>query len=198
VNKGLPVSLKKLIELFAKMPGIGVKSAERMAFYVLKSEKKDMEGLAGAIEDVKRDVQFCRICNNLADGDTCSVCSDSSRDRTKICVVEGPNGIIAMEKIHVYNGLYHVLLGDLSPIDGVGPEDLKIGDLIARIKKEGIKEVILATDFTTEGETTALYLIEAIKPYNIEVTRLARGVPVGASLEYADMATVQRAFEERR
>ena len=198
MSKAFPRVMQELIEEFSKMPGIGPKSAQRLAFYILRSPAPSVEALVGSIKDVKSSVKFCRICSNLSDGDTCSVCQDPSRDKGKICVVEGPNGVIAMEKTGVYNGVYHLLLGDLSPIDGIGPSDLKIDELISRIKKGGVKEVIIATDFTTEGETTALYLLGALKPFNIKVSRLARGVPAGATLEYADVATIQRAYEERR
>ena len=196
--KGFPKSMNRLIEEFSKMPGIGARSAQRLAFHVLKSDKSDAESLADSIREVKENVMFCKRCNNLSDADLCSICSDSSRDASKICVVESPSSVIAMEKSGVYRGMYHVLLGELSPIDGVGPEELKIKELIQRIKKEGIKEVIVATDFTTEGETTALYVYEILKPFKLKISRLARGVPVGASLEYADVATLQRALEERR
>ena len=196
--KGFPQSMAKLIDQFCKMPGIGTRSAQRLAFYILKSSNEDISSLLKYIRQVKEGITFCKRCNNLSEEEICFVCSDKSRDSSKICVVEGPNGVIAMEKSGAYRGLYHVLLGELSPIDGVGPEDLKIKELLTRIKKENIKEVIIATDFTTEGETTALYLFEALKPFKVKLSRLARGVPAGASLEYADSATLQRAFEERR
>lgn len=196
--KGFPKSMTKLIEQFCKMPGIGTRSAQRLTFHILQSSKEDTDSLLKCIREVKENVRFCAICNNLSEEEVCSVCSDTSRDPSKICVVEGPSGVISMEKSGIYHGLYHVLLGELSPIDGVGPEDLKIQELEKRIKKGGIKEVIIATDFTTEGETTALYLFEVLKPLKVKVSRLARGVPVGGSLEHADVATLQRAFEERR
>lgn len=196
--KAFPRSMARLIDEFGKMPGIGPRSAERLAFYILQSSAKDVDELINSIRDVKAKIQFCKRCNNLSDLELCAICSDESRDQTKICVVEGPNGVVAMEKSGIYPGLYHVLLGQLSPIDGVGPEELKIKELADRIKKEKTEEVIIATDFTTEGETTALYLFEFLKPLKVKLTRLARGVPVGASVEYADIATLQRAFEERR
>lgn len=196
--KGFPRPMNKLIEEFSKMPGIGSRSAQRLTFHVLQSSKSDVESLARAIHEVKENIKFCKKCNNLSDGELCQICSDSSRDASKICVVESPSSVIAMEKSCIYRGVYHVLLGELSPIDGVGPEQLKIKELIRRLGKEAVKEVIIATDFTTEGETTALYLHEILKPLKVKVTRLARGVPVGASLEYADVATLQRAMEERR
>ncbi|HNX90535.1 MAG TPA: recombination mediator RecR [Candidatus Omnitrophota bacterium] len=198
MNNAFPQSIRRLIEEFAKMPGIGVKSAQRLAFHVLQTRSDDVDLLVKALREVRDNVSFCRTCSNLSEGEICSVCQDASRDRSKICVVEGPSGVIAMEKSGVYHGLYHVLLGALSPIDGVGPEELKIEELLNRVKQGGVSEIIIATDFTTEGETTALYLMKILRSYKVTVTRLARGVPVGASLEYADMATLQRAFEERR
>ncbi|MGB2600715.1 MAG: recombination mediator RecR [Candidatus Omnitrophota bacterium] len=196
--KGFPKSMARLIDEFCKMPGIGAHSAQRLTFHILQSSKEDIDSLLKHIREVKENVRFCKTCNNLSEDEICSICSDVARDSSKICVVEGPSGVISMEKSGIYQGMYHVLLGELSPIDGVGPEDLKIHDLVQRVKKGEVKEVIIATDFTTEGETTALYLSEILKPFKITVSRLARGVPVGGSLEYADVATLQRAFEERR
>ncbi|MFC1480450.1 recombination mediator RecR [Candidatus Omnitrophota bacterium] len=190
--------MARLIDEFSKMPGIGARSAQRLTFYILQSPKAQIDSLLRHIREVKENVRFCRECNNLSEEDLCSICSDKMRDSSTICVVEGPSGVIAVEKSGAYRGLYHVLLGELSPIDGVGPEELKIKELLQRVKSAHIKEVVIATDFTTEGETTALYLLEVLKPYNVRLTRLARGVPVGGSLEYADVATLQRAFEERR
>ncbi len=198
MTKGLPRPMMKLIEEFSKMPGIGERSAQRLTFHILQASDQDINSLLRSIQEVKGNVRFCKKCNNLSDKEICHICADTSRDTSKICVVDSPSGVITMEKCNIYGGLYHVLLGEISPIDGVGPDDLKIDDLILRVKKEGIKEVIIATDFTTEGETTALYLFELLKPSKIKVSRLARGVPVGASLEYADVATLQRAFEGRQ
>ena len=196
--KGYPRTMTKLIEQFGKMPGIGPRSAQRLAFYILQSPGPEVDSLMRRINEVKENVRFCKKCNNLSDKEVCGICSDPSRDRGTICVVEGPSGVIAMERIGAYRGTYHVLLGELSPIDGVVPEELKIKELIERVKKDKISEVIIATDFTTEGETTALYLLEVLKPFNIKVSRLARGVPAGASIEHADVATLERALEERR
>jgi len=198
VIKGFPKSMAKLIEEFSRMPGIGTRSAQRLTFHILQSPQKNIGDLIRSIHEVKQNVRFCKKCNNLSERDLCSICSDKNRDAAKICVVETPSGVIAMEKSGAYSGVYHVLLGGLSPIDGVGPEALKIKELVTRIEKENVKEIIIATDFTTEGETTALYLLEILKPYNVKVSRLSHGVPVGASLEYADIATLQRAFEERK
>ena len=196
--KGFPAPMARLIEEFSRMPGIGARSAERLTFYILRSSRETTDSLARVIREVKDKVRFCKRCNNLSEEDLCSVCSDRGRDSSRICVVEGPNGVIALEKCGMYKGMYHVLLGELSPIDGIGPDQLKIKELIQRVQKENVQEVIIATDFTTEGETTALYLLEVLKPSKVKVSRLARGVPVGASLEHADVATLQRAFVERR
>ncbi len=198
MNTAFPSVMRRLIEEFCRMPGIGPRSAQRLTFHILRSSPGDVERLLRSIRDVKDNVRSCRVCNNLSEKELCRVCSDSARDKSKICVVEGPNGVISMEKSGVYHGLYHVLLGELSPMDGIGPDELKIKELLDRVREEEIKEVIIATNFTTEGETTALYVHEVLKPFKLKVTRLAHGVPVGASLEYADMATLQRAFEERR
>jgi recombination protein RecR len=198
MSKGFPRPMAQLIDAFRKMPGIGTRSAQRLTFHILQSSRADAEDLLKCIREVKQNVKFCTRCNNLSDGDVCSICSDPGRDTSIICAVEGPSGVIAMEKSGSYSGVYHVLLGELSPIDGVGPDDLKIKDLIGRVKKGDVKEVIVATDFTIEGETTALYLAEVLKPYKVKVSRLARGVPAGGSLEYADVTTLERALDDRR
>jgi recombination protein RecR len=198
MSRGFPAVMTRLIEEFCKMPGVGVRSAQRMAFYVLEAGENDINLLAKAMTEVKRNITFCRECNNLSESDFCAVCSDRKRDRTKICVVESPNGVMAMERTGFYGGLYHVLLGALSPIDGIGPNDIKIDDLVRRASDSLVKEVIIATDFTTEGETTALFLFGVLKKTGIKVTRLSRGVPEGACVEYADVGTLQRAFEDRR
>ncbi|MCK5451536.1 MAG: recombination protein RecR [Candidatus Omnitrophica bacterium] len=197
MGSSFPRSITVLIDAFSKMPGIGKHSARRLTFYILKSRSEEIDFLLRSISEVKRSIRFCSECNNLSDKEVCDICSDSTRDTGSICVVSGPNGVMAMEKSGRYKGLYHVLLGELSPIDGVGPEDIKINELVQRIKKNEIKEVVIATDFTTEGETTALYLLEKLRSFKIKVSRLARGVPAGAIVEYADMETLQRAFEER-
>lgn len=189
--------MARLIEEFAKMPGIGPRSAERLTFHILQSSREETDSLIHYLKEVKDKVRFCGICNNLSEEEVCYICSDPSRDKKRICVVEGPRGVIAMEKSGIYNGVYHVLLGELSPIEGVGPEELKIDELVKRAAGE-VEEIIIATDFTQEGETTALYINELLKDSKCKVTRLARGVPVGAILQFADVATVQRAFEERR
>ena len=193
-----PVSMKVLIDEFSKMPGIGPKSAQRLAFYILRSSKNDAEALSKAILKVKESIRFCRICNNLSDEEICEVCKSSSRNKSILCIVEEPNDIIAIEKAGNYNGLYHVLLGSLSPLDGIGPSDLKIKELLERTRKEKFKEIIIATDFNTEGEATALYLLKVLKTCGAKLTRVAYGIPVGGDLEYADQATIIKAFEGRR
>lgn len=190
--------MARLIEEFSKMPGIGIRSAQRLTSYILQTSRPEIEAFVRSIQEVKANIRFCKQCNNLSENEICAVCADTSRDLTKICVVADTSGLIAMEKSGAYHGLYHVLLGELSPIDGVGPDDLKIEGLVQRSTKGEVKEVVIATNFTTEGETTALYLAGIFKPLKVKVSRLARGVPVGAGLEYADIATLQRAFEERR
>ncbi len=195
---GFPVSMKLLVEEFAKMPGIGPKSAQRLAFYILRASKNDADALARAIGKVKESVRFCRVCNNLSDEEICDICKSRSRDRLLLCVVEEPNDIIAIERGKEYNGVYHVLLGSLSPLDGIGPSDLKIKELLERVKKEKFKEIIIATDFNTEGEATALYLMKQLKDSGTKLTRVAYGIPVGSNIEYADQATISKAFEGRR
>ncbi len=195
---GFPVSMKILIEEFAKMPGIGPKSAQRLAFHILRASKSDAEALAKAIRNVKESVRFCKICNNLSDEEICEICKSKSRDKSLLCVVEEPNDIIAIERARDYNGVYHVLLGSLSPLDGIGPSDLKINELLERAKLEHFKEIIIATDFNTEGEATALYLMKQLKGSGARLTRVAYGIPVGSDIEYADQATILKAFEGRR
>ncbi|MFA5499600.1 MAG: recombination mediator RecR [Candidatus Omnitrophota bacterium] len=195
---GFPVSMKMLIEEFAKMPGIGPKSAQRLAFYILRASRNDAEALARAIGKVKESVRFCKICNNLSDEEICDLCNSKTRDRSTLCVVEEPNDIIAIERAKEYKGIYHVLLGSLSPLDGIGPSDLKIKELLDRVKKERFKEIIIATDFNTEGEATALYLMKQLKDSGAKLTRVAYGIPVGSDIEYADQATILKAFEGRR
>ncbi len=191
-------SMQNLIREFSKMPGVGAKTAERFAFYVLKLPKADAERLSRSILEVKTVIRFCKECYNLSEGDLCPVCQDESRDKSVLCVVEEPNDVAAIEKIGRFNGIYHVLLGRLSPLDGIGPEALKINELAERIKKGRIKELILALSSDTEGEATTLYLSEVFKSYKIKITRLAYGIPVGSDLKYADQATLMKALEGRR
>lgn len=193
-----PASMKELIMEFSKMPGIGPKTAQRLAFYILRASKADAEALSKAILKVKESIRFCRVCNNLSDEEICDICKSTSRDKSILCVVEEPNDIITIEKAGNFNGIYHVLLGSLSPLDGIGPSDLKIKELLERVKKERFKEIIIATDFNTEGEATALYLSKVLKGSGVRMTRVAYGIPVGSDLEYADQATIIKAFEGRR
>jgi len=186
-----------LITEFAKMPGVGHKTAERLAFFVLKSPSGYAKSIAEAILKVKSQVRFCSVCNNLSDADICEICSDPKRNKEVVCVVENPNDVISIEKTGMYHGVYHVLLGSLSPLDGIGPKELKIQGLLERIEKGTVNEVILATDSNTEGEVTALYIIKLLKDKGLKLSRIASGIPVGAHLEYADQATLSRALERR-
>lgn len=190
-------SIEKLIEEFSKFPGIGKKTAQRMAFFVLKQRKEEAEALAQSILDVKSKVSYCSVCFNITEHDPCSICKGEKRDRSIVCVVEEANDVAALEKTNQYKGLYHVLGGVLSPLDGVGPEDLKVKELLSRLKNRQIKEVIIATNPSTEGEATAIYLSKLIKPLGVKVTRIARGLPAGGDLEYADRTTLANALEGR-
>jgi len=190
--------MKSLIEELSKMPGIGPKSAQRIAFYILRSSGNDAEALSKAILKVKNSVRFCKSCNNLSDEELCEICKSTARNRSLLCVVEEPNDVATIEKAGEYEGLYHVLLGSLSPLDGIGPSDLKIEELLVRVKRDKYKEIIVATDFNTEGEATAMYLMKVLKPLGPRLTRVAYGIPVGGDLQYADQATIIKAFEGRR
>lgn len=180
------------------MPGIGPKSAERLAFYILGVSRQEAEALSSAILEIKDKVSYCRVCNNLSESDTCPICQDPGRDRSIICVVEEPSDVLAIEKTGGFRGLYHILLGALSPLEGIGPGDIRIDGLITRLKSNRIKEVIIATNPDTEGEATALYLTELIKPLGLKTTRIAAGIPVGGRLESVDQATLSKALEGRR
>jgi recombination protein RecR len=190
--------VEALIEEFRKLPGIGSKSAQRLAFFMIRTPKPEAEKLARAILQLKESIRYCSTCNNITDADPCRYCTDPSRDRSVICVVEEPHNLIAIEKTRDYHGLYHILLGVISPLHGVGPEQLQIPSLMERLKSGEVKEVIIATNPNIEGEATALYLSRLIKPLNIKATRIATGVPVGGDLDYADQITVSRALEGRR
>ncbi len=181
-----------------KLPGIGRKSAERLAFAVLGMPREEAAGIAQAILDLKNNTRYCSVCNNITEDEICAICSDASRDPSRICIVEEPSNILILEKSAVFRGRYHALLGAISPLNGIGPEDLRIDGLMQRINAGGIKEVIIATNPTVKGETTALYLSKLIKPLGIGVSRIAYGLPVGGDIEYADENTVQRALEGRR
>jgi recombination protein RecR len=185
------------IEELSKLPSIGKKTAQRLALYLLKSNGEQFESLIKALEDLKTKIKFCVRCYNLAEEEFCIICKSTKRDSEKICVVEETSDVIAIEKTHEYNGLYHVLGGVLSPLAGVTPESLKIKEFLKRLESENIKEIILALNPDTEGEATALYLSKLIKPLNIKVTRIARGLPIGGDLEFADQATIGRAIINR-
>ena len=191
--------IARLIQCLKRLPGVGQKSAERMAFHVLHSwSKQETQELGEALLDVKEKMGYCSICNNMTDVDPCSYCSDPSRDARLLCVVQQPHSIVAVEKTRQYSGGYHVLLGALSPLSGVGPEQLRIKGLIERLKAGKIEEVIMATNPNVEGEATAVYLSKLLKPLGLKVTRIAMGVPVGSDLEYADEVTMSKALEGRR
>lgn len=193
--KVLPDSLNRLIDGFSQFPGIGKKTAQRMAFYLLKSDRELAVNLAKSVLDVKDRIHECPVCFNISEKAPCSICTDSKRDDTLLCVVEDAIDVLVFEKTSEYNGKYHILGGVLSPLDGIGPDDLHVDSLLERL--DGTKEVIIATNPTAEGETTALYLAKILKTYGVQVTRLARGIPVGSDLEYADEATIISALEGR-
>jgi len=194
-NQGL---LTKLIREFQRLPGIGQKTAQRLAFHLLKTDKDDALRLAEAIKSVKEGLAFCRQCRNIAEGDLCEFCLDPKRDQTKILVVEEPSTLYAIERAAGFRGLYHVLLGALSPLDGIGPSDIRAQDLIERLREGRVQEVILATNPTIEGEATAIYLTKLIKPLGVRVSRIAYGIPVGMDIEYADEVTLLKSIEGRR
>ncbi len=190
--------LNKLINEFSKLPGIGGKTAQRLAFYVLSLSEADVNKFANAMIEAKEKMKYCSVCGNLTDEEPCQICKDEARDKSKICVVEGPKDVVAMEKIKEYRGLYHVLHGEISPMNGIGPEDINLKSLITRLQgNDDVKEIILATNPTVEGEATAMYISRLIKPTGIRVTRLAHGIPVGADLEYTDEITLLKAIEGR-
>jgi len=188
----------RLIEEFHKLPGVGPKSAQRLTYYLLRAPEEEARALAQAILEVKEKITFCSICQNVTDRDPCLICANSERDSSLLCVVEEPLDILALERTRSYNGLYHVLHGVISPMDGVGPEHLKVGELLERLKGSSVQEVILATNPNLEGEATAMYLDRLLRPLGVRVTRLARGLPSGADLEYADDLTLTRALEGRQ
>ncbi len=191
-------SLTRLIAELAKFPGIGRKTATRLAFYLLRRTPGEAEALAGAILDLKARVRFCSTCFHITEHDPCALCTDPGRDDSLLCVVEEPQDLMAVERSHSFRGRYHVLHGALSPLDGVGPENLRIAELLARLRDGRVREVLVATNFSVEGEATALYLAHLIRPLGVRVTRLAYGIPLGSDLEYVDEGTVQRAIEGRR
>lgn len=191
-------SIEKLIEKLIKLPGIGRRSAERIVGYILNASNGEIKTLTEAISRAKENVRFCRLCNNFSEQELCKICQDSRRQKEILCIVEKPSDVTAIEKAGNFSGVYHVLLGSISPLEGKGPSDLKIDGLISRIKQDNIKEAIIATDADTEGEITALYLTKVIKPLGVKLTRIGVGIPMGSNLEYADSATLSKALESRR
>jgi len=191
-------SFARLEAELGKLPGIGRKTAARLAFHLLRTSEHDVESLAAALLEMRRKVSFCQRCYHIAEGDLCQICRSSAREHQRLCIVQEPQDLLAIERSHSYSGLYHVLHGALSPLDGIGPDDLKISQLLQRLEQESIEEIILATNFTVEGEATALYLARLCKEKNIQVTRLAHGIPSGSDLEYIDAGTVQQAVAGRR
>ena len=197
--KQYPRSLNKLINELGKLPGIGGKTAQRLAFHILSLTDREAESLAEAIVEAKNSLHYCSVCGNLTDKDVCGICSDGSRDKTVICVVETPQDVMAMERIREYRGTYHVLHGAISPAEGIGPADINLKSLIERLQGDNdVEEVIIATNPNIEGEATAMYIARLIKPAGIKVTRIAHGIPVGGDLEYADEVTLLKAIEGRR
>ena len=196
--RGSPAALERLTEQFARLPGVGMKSAQRLAFHVLEMPPEGAEAFAEAIVDARRSIHPCPVCQNLTDQETCPICSDPERDHSILCVVAEPKDVIAMERAREYDGVYHVLHGVISPLSHVGPDDLRIRELLSRVSQGGVREVIMATNPDTEGEATAMYLSRLLRPMDVKVTRLAYGIPVGSQLEYADEVTLLRALEGRQ
>ena len=192
-----PAPISKLIDSFMKLPGIGPKTAARLAFYVLNMKEEDVVQFSKSLMDVKRDLTFCSTCGHITEVDPCYICKDKERDRSVICVVQETKDVIMMERMREYKGLYHVLHGAISPMDGVGPEDINVPQLLERLKDEEVKEIIMATNPNIEGEATAMYISRLVKPLGLKITRLAHGLPVGGDLEYADEVTLSKAMEFR-
>jgi len=190
-------SIRKLIENLSKLPGIGEKSAERIALFIINMEKQEVRDLATSVWKAKQNANYCKVCNNFSETEVCDICRAVNRDKSVICVVEQSKDVIALERPGTFKGLYHVLMGAISPLDGISPENLTIKKLLERLKKDSIKELIIATDSDVEGETTALYLKKLISGLNIKITRIASGIPMGSKLEYADQATLAKALEGR-
>ncbi len=193
-----PEPIARLIEGFTKLPGIGPKTAQRLTFHVLNMDEKDVINIAKALVNVKKALHYCSICQNITDVDPCHVCKDKTRDDSIICIVQEPKDVIAMERTREFHGRYHVLNGVISPMEGIGPEELKIKELLVRLEDERVKELILATNPNIEGEATAIYISKLVKHFGIKVTRIAHGLPVGGDLEYADEVTLTKALEGRR
>jgi len=190
--------IENLITELAKLPGIGRKTAQRLAFFILSMPDADAKGISRAIDEVREKARFCRECFNITEHEICSICNNSSRDRSKLCVVEEPSNILVIERSKSFNGLYHVLLGCLSPIDGLTPDRLKIDDLVGRVKRNSIEEIIIATNPNTKGEMTAQYIREILKPFQVRITRIAYGLPIGGDIEFADEVTLSKALDGRR
>ncbi|HYE09013.1 MAG TPA: recombination mediator RecR [Patescibacteria group bacterium] len=190
--------IAKLIDELSKLPGVGNKTAQRLAFYILNMSLADVEQLSNSIITAKRNIRYCKVCCNITDAETCNICSNVKRDSSLICIVEDPKDVVAMERTREYKGLYHVLNGAISPMEGIGPEEIRIKELLRRVAENDIKEIILATNPNIEGEATAMYISRLLKPAGIKVTRIAHGVPVGGDLEYADEVTLMKALEGRR
>ena len=190
--------LARLIEYFQKLPSIGAKSAQRMAFHILKMSNEDVEKFAQALIDAKQTIKYCEVCFNISADNPCEICSNPKRDKTTICVVSEAKDLIAIEKTNEYKGVYHVLQGMISPLDGIGPEELKLKELVNRVAKDGVKEVILALNPSVEGEATSMYIARILKPFNVKISRIAFGLPIGGELEYVDELTLTRALEGRR
>ncbi len=191
-------AVEDLIAKLAKLPGIGKKTAARLAFHILQSSLEDAQGLARSILQVKERIGLCHICFNIAEGQVCPICRNSQRDRSLLCVVEAPSDLMAIESTGIFKGLYHVLQGAIAPLDGIGPQELKIAELLERLKQGGVREVIIATNPTIEGDATALYLAKVVKPLRITVTRIAQGIPAGGDIEYVDIKTMSKSLEGRR
>lgn len=191
-------SFDRLVAELTKLPGVGGKTAARLAFHLLRAPQSDCEALADALRDMKQKIAFCSNCFHITETDPCTICTDPLRDEGRLCIVQEPQDLLAIERSHAYRGRYHVLHGALSPLDGIGPDELKIAPLLERLRREEVDEVILATNFTVEGEATALYLARLLKPLGVKTTRLAHGIPMGSDLEYIDTATVQQAVDGRR
>ncbi|MGG4397154.1 recombination mediator RecR [Paenibacillus thiaminolyticus] len=193
-----PEPIAKLIEAFSRLPGIGPKTAARLAFHVIRMPEEDVIDFAKALVNVKRNLQYCSVCCNITDSDPCRICQDKTRDSSVICVVQETKDLVAMERTKEFQGYYHVLQGAISPMEGIGPEDIRLAELLKRLSDERVKELILATNPNIEGEATAMYISRLVKPFGIRVTRIAHGLPVGGDLEYADEVTLSKALEGRR
>ena len=197
MNSFFPATVENLIDKFAALPGVGKKSASRLAFFVLSMPEGEAESFAEAILEAKRKVHFCPVCQNLTDTDLCPICASAKRDQSVICVVSEPKDVLSVERGHEYNGVYHVLHGVISPMNHIGPDDLRISELVARVAKGNVAEVIMATNPDTEGDTTARYISRLLKPFDVKVSRLAYGIPVGSNIEFVDDATIMRALNGR-